>query len=76
MAVGGRVLPILGVTRTPGTPIPLKIDKKDAKMYKIAPGEVRTAENRLQGETHTPRPAILQNISMLKIRNNRIAEYL
>ena len=28
MAVGGRVLPILGVTRTPGTPTPTKIKKK------------------------------------------------
>ena len=35
MAVGGRVLPILGVTRTPGTPRLLKIDEKNGKNVKI-----------------------------------------
>ena len=45
MAVGGRVLPILGVTRTPGSPTPLKIDEKNGKNVKFASVESRTAGN-------------------------------
>ena len=64
MAVGGRVLPIFGVTRTPGGPyIPInfeKISKKEAVRVKLEP-----LINHTLIECLASRPRLLDKESMI-----------